>query len=168
MPRQGIFPKVRRFGSCGIVFPALTLRRRLCRSPLTCGNGFLYRIFFKCSSHQRQRCVAILCRSVVEFLFSTLDMGDLYTATGKLDKARSRLSRSQILQINTLVKALAEIYSMHSFAPLSNLNLLSNVFDFFQNVRKFCQSVAEFCLILTIVFRKFAKMQLRPWRLITA
>ena len=35
-------------------------------------------------------------------------------------QARSRLYRSQILQVlvNTLWKALAEIYKMHSFAPL--------------------------------------------------
>ena len=29
--------------------------------------------------------------------------------------------RSQILQVNTRWKALAEIYTMHSFAPFSNL-----------------------------------------------
>ena len=41
---------------------------------------------------------------------------------GKLYKARSRLYRSQILQANTRWKALAEIYTMHSFAPFSNRN----------------------------------------------
>ena len=40
----------------------------------------------------------------------------------KLRGARSRLYRSQILQVNTRWKALAEIYTMHSFAPFSNLN----------------------------------------------
>ena len=44
---------------------------------------------------------------------------------GKLYKARSRLYRSQILQVNTRWKALAEIYTMHSFAPLSNLKILN-------------------------------------------
>ena len=39
---------------------------------------------------------------------------------GKLYKARSRLYRSQILQVNTRRKALAEIYTMHSFAPFWN------------------------------------------------
>ena len=39
---------------------------------------------------------------------------------GKLYKARSRLYRSQILQVNTRWKTLAEIYTMHSFAPLWN------------------------------------------------
>ena len=37
-------------------------------------------------------------------------------------RARSRLYRSQILQVNTRWEALAEIYTMHSFAPFSNLN----------------------------------------------
>ena len=41
---------------------------------------------------------------------------------GKLYKARSRLYRSQILQVNMRLKALAEIYTMHSFVPFSNLN----------------------------------------------
>ena len=35
-------------------------------------------------------------------------------------RARSRLYRSQILQVNTCWKALPEIYTMHSFAPFSN------------------------------------------------
>ena len=40
----------------------------------------------------------------------------------ELIRARSRLYRSQILQVNTRWnwKALAEIYTMHSFAPFSN------------------------------------------------
>ena len=37
--------------------------------------------------------------------------------------ARSRLYRSQILQVNTRWKALAEIYTMHSFAPFFNLKI---------------------------------------------
>ena len=40
--------------------------------------------------------------------------------TCELHRARSRLYRRQILQVNTRWKALAEIYTMHSFAPLSN------------------------------------------------
>ena len=36
----------------------------------------------------------------------------------ELYKARSRLYRSQILQVNVRLKALAEIYTMHSFAQL--------------------------------------------------
>ena len=37
--------------------------------------------------------------------------------TFELYRARSRLYRSQILQVNTRWKALAEIYTVHSFAP---------------------------------------------------
>ena len=44
--------------------------------------------------------------------------------SGRLDRARSRLYQSQNLQVNTRWKALAEIYTMHSFAPFSNLNFL--------------------------------------------
>ena len=55
--------------------------------------------------------------------------------SGKLDRARSRLYRSQNLQENVRWKALAEIYTMHSFAQLCNLNSLS----------KFCQTSAKFC-----------------------
>ena len=39
---------------------------------------------------------------------------------GKLYRARSRLYRSQSLQPNIRWKALAEIYTMHSFAPFWN------------------------------------------------
>ena len=41
---------------------------------------------------------------------------------GKLYRARSRLYRRRFLQVNPRWKALAEIYTMHSFAPFSNLN----------------------------------------------
>ena len=43
--------------------------------------------------------------------------------SAKLWRARSRLYRRQILQVNMRLKALAEIYTMHSFAPLSNLKI---------------------------------------------
>ena len=43
--------------------------------------------------------------------------------TYELFRARSRLYRSQILQVNTRWKALAEIYTMNSFAPFFNLNI---------------------------------------------
>ena len=42
----------------------------------------------------------------------------LLAGSGKLQRARSRLYRSQILQVNMRWKALAEIYTMHSFAQL--------------------------------------------------
>ena len=38
----------------------------------------------------------------------------------KLRGARSRLYRRRFLQVNTSWKALAEIYTMHSFAPFWN------------------------------------------------
>ena len=39
----------------------------------------------------------------------------------KLRGARSRLYRRRFLQVNSRWKALAEIYTMHSFAPFSNI-----------------------------------------------
>ena len=47
--------------------------------------------------------------------------------TRQLERARSRLYRSQILQQNMRLKALAEIYTMHSFAQLCNLKNLSKI-----------------------------------------
>ena len=41
----------------------------------------------------------------------------------KLRGARSRLYRRRFLQVNTRWKALAEIYTMHSFAPFFNLKI---------------------------------------------
>ena len=52
--------------------------------------------------------------------------------SGKLYRARSRLCRSQILQVSMRLKALTEIYTMHSFAQLCNLNF-------------FCQNLPENC-----------------------
>ena len=48
---------------------------------------------------------------------SSLDLGSLALLSSKLVGARFPLYRSQILQENTRWKALAEIYTMHSFAP---------------------------------------------------
>ena len=45
--------------------------------------------------------------------------------------ARSQLYRSQILQLNTRWKALAEIYTMHSFAPFSNLKIFVKIAEFY-------------------------------------
>ena len=47
----------------------------------------------------------------VEFTFTV-------TVAAQLWRARSRLHRSQILQVNMRLKALAEIYTMHPFALL--------------------------------------------------
>ena len=61
----------------------------------------------------------------------------------KLYRARYRLYRSQILQENMRWKALAEIYTMHSFAPFAKLN-------FFVKSRWFL------CWFLKQNFAKFA------------
>ena len=45
----------------------------------------------------------------------------------KLRGARSRLYRRRFFQVNTRWKALAEIYTMHSFAPFSNLNFFVKI-----------------------------------------
>ena len=47
-----------------------------------------------------------------------LRLGCCIARSGKLNRARSRLYRGQILQENMRLKALAEIYTMHSFAQL--------------------------------------------------
>ena len=44
--------------------------------------------------------------------------------SGKLDRARSRLYRGQMLEVNMRLKALAEIYTIHSVLHLSNINFL--------------------------------------------
>ena len=57
----------------------------------------------------------------------------------KLRGARSRLYRRRFFQVNTRWKALAEIYTMHSFAPFapfSNLNFfVKNRQNFFRVVQ---------------------------------
>ena len=66
----------------------------------------------------------------------------------KLRGARSRLYRRRFLQVNTRWKALAEIYTMHSFAPLSNLKI------FVKNRWIFCCFFPK--------FRKFAQIEIWP------
>ena len=67
------------------------------------------------------------------------------TRSGKLDRPRSRLYRSQMLQANMRSKALAEIYTMHSSAQLCNLIFWKNVANCLQNVaKKFCLNSANF------------------------
>ena len=72
----------------------------------------------------------------------------------KLRGARSRLYRRRFLQVNTRWKALAEIYTMHSFAPFSNMkcfvNILRSIFNFANNLANTFQ---DFCSILTKIFR---------------
>ena len=61
----------------------------------------------------------------------------------ELQTARYRLYRSQILQQNMRWKALAEIYTMHSFAPVSNLKIFVKICNFFFRAQavfgKICQ-----------------------------
>ena len=63
-------------------------------------------------------------------------------------RARSRLYRSQLLQVNNSMrlKALAEIYKMHSFALLQNRSEIFNLnlADFRQNLKKIQKKVAKF------------------------
>ena len=63
----------------------------------------------------------------------------LRARTFELFRARSRLYRSQILQVNIRWKALAEIYTMHSFAPFS-WDPFSKLNSFFENRLKHCQT----------------------------
>ena len=71
-----------------------------------------------------------------------LDVQHRHTArSGKLYRARSRLYRSQSLQADMRWKALAEIYTMHSFAQLKNLIFCVKKMPFFmQNFAKFLQN----------------------------
>ena len=62
--------------------------------------------------------VARLARPVLASAASARrDLGSRALLSSKLLGARFPLYRSQILQENTRWKALAEIYTMHSFAP---------------------------------------------------
>ena len=50
-------------------------------------------------------------------------MNNIEEFSPKRRGARSRLYRRRFLQVNTRWKALAEIYTMHSFAPFFNLEI---------------------------------------------
>ena len=64
---------------------------------------------------------------------------------GKLYRARSRLYRNEILQVNIRLKALAEIYTMYSFALLeSNLETVKS-------------ASGERCSSISILWQTFAK-----------
>ena len=58
--------------------------------------------------------------AVLPHLLASHSCCRLHRRSGKLYRARSRLYRGQILQVNMRLKALAEIYAMHSFAPFWN------------------------------------------------
>ena len=66
--------------------------------------------------------------------------------TCELHRARSRRNRSQILQVNTRWKALAEIYTMYSFDLLCTV-LESNPFAPFSNLNFFVKNRQHFFAI---------------------
>ena len=72
----------------------------------------------------------------------------------ELQTARYRLYRSQILQENMRWKALAEIYMMHSFAPVSNLKIFV----------KICNLLAKFARFL-LILREFLTLGAIFWNL---
>ena len=81
--------------------------------------------------------------------------------SGKLDRARSRLYRSQILQENMRWKALAEIYTMHSFAPFWN-RMMIQIPKTMKTMHRslsssFCLKIAKICQFFLQKFAKFAK-----------
>ena len=86
----------------------------------------------------------------------------------KLYKASSLLYQRQNLQLNMRLKALTEIYRIHSFAHLSKLNCfcqnVSRLFPKFCRVLQNLVDVAEALQNLDIFFRNLTKMQFRPWR----
>ena len=60
-------------------------------------------------------------------------VGLAVTGCGKLYRARSRLYRNENLQVNMRLKALAEIYTMHSLALLYNHIFSKNLLEFLPN-----------------------------------
>ena len=65
----------------------------------------------------------VCVHEVVRHSRATITWGICTRRAGKLYRARSRLYRSRFLQVNMRWKALAEIYTMHSFAPFSMLKI---------------------------------------------
>ena len=75
--------------------------------------------------------------------------------SGKLDRARSRLYRNEILQEHMRLKALAEIYTMHSFAQLYNHIFSKKMSRILPKFAKIFRNFAEFCKILQKKLAKF-------------
>ena len=84
-------------------------------------------------------------------LLSSLDLGARALLSSKLLGARFPLYQSQILQENTRWKALAEIYTMHSFAPFSWDPSLSSTY---------CLKIAKMFAKCLPNFAKFVKIPL--------
>ena len=71
---------------------------------------------------------------------------------GKLYRARYRRHRSRSLQLNTHLKALAEIYTIHPFAPLSNLTF------FVEKIAKILLTFVNILLIFVKILLDFDKI----------
>ena len=67
--------------------------------------------------------------------------GQLLTMTGRLLSSSSSSSSKPNLQVNTRWKALAEIYTMLSFALFSNLNFFVKIAEFFADFYKMLQNL---------------------------
>ena len=90
----------------------------------------------------------------------------------KLRGARSRLYRRRFLQVNTRWKALAEIYTMHSFAPFSNLNFFvkNRQFFFVIELMNFVNSIAKksnFAFFLRIFDEFFSGFRAKFQKIVT-
>ena len=87
-----------------------------------------------------------------------LEPGCYIARSGKLGRARSRLYRAQILQENMRLKALAEIYTMHSFAQLCNLIFLVNILPkivIFSKSSKISEKFPFFCAKSSFLKKQF-------------
>ena len=66
----------------------------------------------------------------------------------KLWRARSRLYRSQILQVHMRLKAIAEIYTMHSFARRLKIQVTPDFFVIFSYLASSCLYFGTFTGVL--------------------
>ena len=73
----------------------------------------------------------------------------------KLRGARSRLYRRRFLQVNTRWKALAEIYTMHSFAPFFKLKMSAKNRQHFFAIEKWISDFFIFCIEFCIFSANF-------------
>ena len=134
--------------SVGFAYTRINLFCRLARSRMEwpylcpeCNKGFkkwsMCRLhlessecFFKIASASEEELMATCRAPPPERVQDAARHGEVYlkpagadryssARSGKLERARSRLYQSQILQVNMRWEALAEIYKMHSFARFS-------------------------------------------------
>ena len=85
--------------------------------------------YLRCAAPPRSDGAALDGASAVALRWSRLrsEVNSELNFPPKLRGARSRLYRRRFLQVNARWKALAEIYTMHSFAPFYNLNFSSKI-----------------------------------------